>query len=214
MNVVVKNTIGGTVTTENYRLKYDNANRVAEIYYTTNDPLHFNQLSTFRYANDTIYDTIKLFNNAVIEIDTFVTDNRGYITTTYIQGVKTDYSYYVNLLTRVDYSPYDYSILTSYNGNITQVIPSSLQVATEKYSYYTDMENRIGDYLQLGSVLRYGTNLYNNRCLVDSLWQLYTDTKVDYTIDADKKIIHTKARITDTSRAVIMKDFDLQYETF
>ena len=214
MNITKKTTVGASVITDNYRFIYDRYNRINEIYFTTNDPLQANTISNLIYRNDTIYDTTRLINNQVIEVDTFITDRRGFIVTTYIQGVKTSYSYYLDLLTRIDYAPFTFVNFTSYNGNITQSISSVTNIATENYRYYTDMKNRAGDYWHLNSIMRYGNNLYNNSNLVDSLTQEYTRTKVTYDIDADSKITRTTAKIIDTFGTLVTEVYDLQYEKF
>jgi hypothetical protein len=208
---------GSTLDTfyENYRFYYDGFNRVNQITYTTNNPLLPNTQSNLTYTNDTIYDTIRYVSQAVKEVDTFITDLHGLITTTYIQGVLTNYSYYNQLLTRIDYPGSYYSLFTSYYGNFLKMQPSVATVPVVNYTYNIDMADRPGSYLHLLSMARYGFNFYHSNNLVRSIATPTTTNNLTYEIDADSKITRTTSVITDTGSAPLSTTiFDIQYEKY
>lgn len=213
-------TAAPVVFNENYSFIYDDFNRVSQVIYTTNNPVLPNTISYFTYSNDTIIKVTKNLNQTVIETDTFITDLRGFITTTYMTGNITSYAYLNSLLTRVTYTNGAYSLYTSYRGNFLKQTPSVATAINESYTYNIDMANRPGDYFQLLSFAKYGFNFYQYhnllRSVIDPLTATNTNTtNLTYVIDADSKITRTTAVITDSSDAVVETQvFDIQYEKF
>ena len=202
-----------TVINENYRFLYDVYNRVSQIIHTKNDGSS-NKICYLTYKNDTIYDTTRYVNqSAVLEVDTFVVDSRGFITYTYMLGNVTSYSYLGNLLTHISSNSTSYTY-NSYNGNFTTAIPGNATTVPLYYTFYTDQFNRTGDYLQLNSCLTYGFNFYQNNNLVRSIGYVYDTTKLTYVIDADNKITQTTAITTDTGYRKTTEVYDIQYETY
>ncbi len=184
---------------DNYRFVYDGNNRVSQIIYTTNNPGLSNNISNFRYASDTIYDYITQVNGTLIELDTFITNTKGNIEATYIQGLRTGYQYFGKLVTRIDYPYGFYSNLTSYNGNFIREAFSTGSANDGVITYYTDLDNRPGDYLYLQAFSRYGLNIFQNSSLVKSLTYPFYKTTAEYVIDADRKITKTIATVQDTA---------------
>ena len=222
-NKVITNTpgplTGGAVSVidENYGFIYDQFNRVTQIIYTTNDPLKTNLVSYLVYSNDTIYDTIKYVNNTIKEIDTFATDLRGNIITTFIQGAVTQYSYLNNLLTRVNYPDAlsdNYYIYNSYDGYFTKSVYSLDTNKNLNYTFYTSLPNRPGDYLQLNSLEQYGYNFYQNSDLIWSIKGITQTANVTYVMDANNQITQTTADILDTSGAKQNIVYTMQYQTY
>ncbi len=212
------------IYTENYRFVYNQVNQIAQIYFTTNDPAGGNYIAHLEYVGTRIYDTITSVSGSFIELDSFITDLKGNITTTYIGASKTGYSYDGNLLTRIDYGS-SYSIFTSYNGNFIKAVSSLGDGYDEDYTYYTDQFNRIGDYFWLQSVSRYGLNLYKYSSLVRSYGSPTDSSQYSYTIDAYNKITQVVAINNDTfSHNMIgttvvhpysdTEIYNLQYETY
>ena len=208
------------VFNENYRFVYDDFNRVSQVIYTTNNPVLANTIADFSYSNDTIIKVTKNLNQTVIETDTFITDLRGFITTTRMMGNITNYAYLNNLLTRITNTNGDYSLFTSYRGNFLKQTPSVATSIAESYTYNIDMANRPGDYFQLMSFAKYGFNFYQYHNLLRSVTDPVATTNtvttnLTYVIDADSKITKTTASITDSSSAPIETQvFDIQYEKF
>lgn len=204
----------GVTVYENYRFIYDGYNRVGQIIHTINDGSS-NLVSNFRYSNDTIYDTIRYVNQStVIEIDSFITDQKGLISITYEPSLTTEYTYSGKLLTKKAVSPTDYFTYTSYNANILKANHSTTTTKNVDCTYYTDKFNRVGDYQQLNSFLRYGFNFYQNDNLLWKLIGTYNTTNIEYVIDADNKITKTTAITTDTAGRTVTEKYDLQYEQF
>ena len=203
------------VTDEVYRFAYDGFNRVSQVVHTKNDG-SANTINTFTYRNDTIYDTTRYVNQSTVtEVDTFIVDSRGFIAITYLLGVQTTYSYLGNLLTRVAKSNVDYYTYNSYNNNFTKAVASLSTInPIVYYTFYTDLPNRPGDYLQLNSDLRYGFNFYQNSNLVRSIAYTFDTTKLTYVIDADSKITRTTAVTYDTAHRATTEVYDIQYEKF
>jgi len=201
---------------ENFRFLYDNYNRVSQIYYTTNAVATPNTISTFTYAHDTIFKTIRSINETFMELDTFVTDYHGHITSTYINGHVINYSYYGDLLVRVDSTngAAGYSNYTSYNGNFT-ASKSSLGAGYDgRYTYFTDMPNRTGDYLYIRSMVRYGVNLYQNRSLINTIDLPGYFTTATYVIDGDSKVTQTTAITAYINKFSQRDTYDIQYEKY
>ncbi len=199
---------------ENYRFIYDGYNRVSQIIHTKNDGSS-NLISNLTYKNDTIYDTTRYVNQStLIEVDTFVTDQKGLISITYEPGLKTEYTYLGKLLTRKATSSTDYFTYTSYNANILKATNSLDANKNTDCTYYTDKFNRVGDYLQLNGFLKYGFNFYQNDNLIWKLIYPNVTVNIDYVIDADNKITKTTALSVDAAGHTTTEVFDLQYEQF
>ena len=199
---------------ENYRFVYDNLGRVSKIYYTTNDISQTNTISNLTYAGDTILDKITFINDALKELDTFITDLHGHITTTYINGRILNYAYYGDLLTRIDSPGGAFSNFTSYNGNFTASISSLGAAFNGQYTYFTDRPNRMGDYFYLISMFRYGVNLFQNQSLVNTITIPGSTTTATYVIDGDSKVTQTTAIVQDTSGYYHTDVYDIQYEKY
>ena len=208
----------GTPFNENYRFSYDNYGRVQKIYFTGNNPSKQNTINNFIYNHDTVLKRITTINEALVETDTFITDYHGHITKTYIQGQVVNYTYYNDLLTRIDtpgaLGGPTYDNYTSYNGNFTSSVSSRGPSSNGTFTYYTDLNNRIGDYLYLVSMCRYSMNLYQNRSLINTIVVPGGTTTVTYNIDANQKITRTTAIFADTSGKNRTEVADLQYETY
>ena len=108
VNTVVPVPIADTIN-DNYTFTYDANGRVAQILYTTNDLLYPNnqrsETITFTYVNDTVVKTImtvplNTFYHTTFEIDTFLLNGQGLITTTYEPNHITNYQYYGQLIDR------------------------------------------------------------------------------------------------------------------
>ena len=217
---------GATVIKDNYRFYYNNLNQVSSIAYTTNNPLKSNTISILNYVGNKIYDTITDFSHSTIfEVDTFVTDYNNNIDTTYIRGVRTVYGYSNNLLSSIDSNDNVTSIFTSYNGYFIKNVSPYGAIWDVNYQFYTDQANRIGDFLQLNSIARYGFNMYRYSALVRSITTPTDTTRLTYSIDADSKVTQVTAVFADTfshfpagsaffhpfSDSMI---YNLQYETY
>ncbi len=182
---------------ENYRFTYNKVNQVDSIYFTTNQPGGQNYVSIFHYNDRVVTDTIKQLNGTILEIDTFITDYNRNIDTTYITGNKVAYTYYNNLITRIDHPNYTFSTFTSYNNNLTKQIFSTTTPEIS-YKYYTDMPFNTLDYLYIVSLSRYGMSMYHTANLVESISSVTDTTKVFYTLDADSKVVKMVVAKIDT----------------
>jgi hypothetical protein len=220
LNVVVTGSYSSSlgiltnIVNENYRFAYDNLNRVSKVYYTTNNITKTNKISTFIYSGDTVFDRIAFVDNTLSELDTFITDLHGHITKTYINGAVTQYSYFGNLLTRVDYPYGNFETYNSYNGNFILSKSSLGNGYDNNYTYYTDQANRIGDYLFLSSMFRYGNNLYQNSDLIRTVTVPGSTASLYYVIDGDSKITKTTAIISDTSKSSQTWVYNVEYEKY
>lgn len=83
---------------------------------------------------------------------------------------------------------------------------------TEDYTFY-GLPNRTGDYFQLQSFAIYGTNIYQNADLVNSIKNSGFTKTITYTIDAQSKIDQTSAAITDSLGNTYTEVYSLQYGT-
>jgi len=219
---------GSPVYTENFGFQYNVLNQISQITYTTNNPAKKNLVSTFGYHANWIIDTTRDLNNfTLVEIDSFITDFKGNIDTSYILGTKLAYTYDINLLSRIDYPDHSFNIFTSYNGNFIKATASTYtgDASESTYTYYTDQFNRIGDYLQLLSVSRYSLNFDRTNCLVRSINSPTDSVFVTYAIDAENKITQVTAVKNDTFNnnsigGIVIHPFSdteiykIQYETF
>lgn len=214
LSVVKTSTSTTDTNSENYRFVYDGLGRVSEIFYTNNKLSVANTISHFKYVEDTVYKTITFVNLINVEIDTFITDLKGHVITSFIQGKVTNYTYFDNLLTSVRYDDTTSAIYTSYNNNFTQALSSLGTAANSIYTYYTDLENRTGDYFHLQSMFKFGMNIYQNQNMIRTITEPTYSVACNYTIDAYRKVTRTFATITDTARLVpvINEEYMIQYE--
>ncbi len=107
-NMVIPVAIADTIN-DNYTFTYDANRRVSQILYTTNDLMYPNnqrsQTITFKYTNDTVIKTtmtvpLNTFFHTTFEIDTFLVNSQGLITTIYEPNRITNYEYYGQLIDR------------------------------------------------------------------------------------------------------------------
>lgn len=205
--------LGYVPVKENYAFTYDLLGRINTITYTTNDVTVPNTISELTYKNDTIYDTIRYLNRAVKEVDTFITDYRGYVVRTHMLGKTTNYQYFGNLLSRVEYADTDYVTYRAYNNNFTRSVPSVTSRGSETtYTVYTDLDNRVGDFFGLESLARYGYNFYMYKKLIRSQTTIGFSAYVDYKVDAYQRISQTRvAYLLADSVSVI---YDIQYQDY
>lgn len=87
--------------TENYSFSYDANNRVSTILYATNDTSGgvVGKRMVFTYYNDSIIKTItNVKTKKLLEIDTFVTNAQGQITSVFMPGISYTYQYYGKLI--------------------------------------------------------------------------------------------------------------------
>jgi hypothetical protein len=173
-----------------------------------------NTINHFDYAADTVYKTITFVNLINVEKDTFITDLKGHVITSYIQGKVTNYTYFDNLLTSVRYDDTTSAIYTSYNNNFTSAVSSLGAAANSTYTYYTNLENRVGDYFHMQSMFKFGLNIYQNQNMVRTITEPTYSVACNYTIDAYRKVTKVNATVTDTSRLVpvINEEYLIQYE--
>ena len=83
----------------------------------------------------------------------------------------------------------------------------------EDYTFTGDI-NRTGDYLQLQSFSTYGSNIYQNANLVNSIKNSGYTKNITYVIDAQSEITQTKVAITDSIGATTSQVYKLQYQTY
>jgi hypothetical protein len=84
----------------------------------------------------------------------------------------------------------------------------------ESYHFWTEDANRMGDYLQLESFTMYGTNIYRNAHLVESISARNKNAYITYDIDAWSKITQTKVVLVDSLLNNYTSVYDIQYETY
>lgn len=214
LNVVKTSTSSVDTNSENYRFVYDALGRVSDIFYTNNKLSVANTINHFDYVSDTVFKTISFVNQIRVEKDTFITDLKGHVIKSYIQGKTVSYTYFDNLLTSVTYNDTNSAIYTSYNNNFTQALSSLGAANNSTYTYYTDLENRIGDYFYLQSMFKYAMNLYQNQNMVRTITEPTYSVAASYTIDAYRKVTKVNATVTDTSRYVppVNEEYLVQYE--
>ena len=85
---------------------------------------------------------------------------------------------------------------------------------TEDYTFYSNLANRTGDYLQLKSFTLWGNNLYQNANLVKTITNTGYTTNVSYNIDAYNKITQMTAVIVDSLANTKTITYNLQYEIY
>ena len=85
---------------------------------------------------------------------------------------------------------------------------------SQSYSFYTNLANRTGDYLQLTSFSLWGNNLYQNANLVHTIVNSGYTTNVTYNIDSYSNITQMTAVIVDSLANTRNITYNLQYETF
>lgn len=214
LSIVKTSTSTADTNSENFRMVYDALGRISDIFYTNNKLSVANTISHFDYVGDTVYKTISFVNLIQVDKDTFITDLKGHILTAYAQGTVTNYTYFDNLLTSVRYNDTNSAIYTSYNNNFTQALSSLGSANNSTYTYYTNLENRIGDYFYLQSIVKYAMNLYQNQNMVRTITEPTYSVSVNYTMDAYSKVTKVNATVTDTSRYVpaVNEEYLLQYE--
>ncbi len=211
---VTTTSTSSSILNETFSFSYDGYNRVQKIIHVKNDGSS-NLVSTLTYSNDSIFDTTRYVNLAtIIEIDTFITDQKGLISVTHEPAGATSYDYIGKLVSRRTFSNGDNYLYTSYNANLLKATYSADPAKNIDYTYYTDKFNRPGDYLQITSFLKYGYNFYQNDNLIWHTVSPYQTTTVDYVIDADNKITRTTAVIADTAGALKTEVYDFQYEQY
>ncbi len=112
---------------------------------------------------------------------------------------------YVHVVdTTYDGSPRRKDSLTYYGGDWIN----------ESYHFWTEDANRMGDYMQLISFTMYGTNIYRNKHLVESITARNKNAYITYDIDASSKIKQTKVVLVDSLLNNYTSVFDIQYETY
>ncbi len=84
----------------------------------------------------------------------------------------------------------------------------------QTYTFYDNLYNRPGDYLQLNSFTLWGNNLYQNASLVKSISNSGYITNVTYNIDAFNKITQLTAITVDSLANTKTVTYNLQYELF
>ena len=82
------------------------------------------------------------------------------------------------------------------------------------YSFYNNLPNRIGDYLQLASFTQWGNNLYQNNDLVHTIDNSGYTTTVTYNINSYNEIAQMTAVIADSLANTQHVTYNLQYETY
>ena len=85
---------------------------------------------------------------------------------------------------------------------------------TQDYTFYSNLANRTGDYLQLKSFTLWGSNLYQNANLVKTITNSGYTTNVSYNIDAYNKITQMTAVIVDSLANTKTVTYNLQYEIY
>jgi len=101
-----------------------------------------------------------------------------------------------------------------YNGVIDNIAFPGELWRKESYHFYTEMANRPGDYMWIQSFTQYGSNVYQNAHLVESISSMNRHANIDYSIDAFSHI--TQARVV-TIDSVLNKYnyvYDYQYEVY
>ena len=281
---------------ENYRLYYDNSNRLINITFTSNDSFTIHKSIDFIYSNDTVFKRItNLLNNTIVERDTFIYNSTGQLVTAYTPLLITQFQYYGSLLSTLtvsgvndsgttisavsNYTSDDADFLAhTYDGNLTAKLPANrlapfrtkwypyaatilnqvyfspayvphhivgyTDVLTnyneapvlftsvdtnavtdtcyfpgalfrkESYHFYTEMANRVGDYMQLQSLIMYGYNIYQNKHLVESISSTGRHANISYDIDAYNTITQTKVTVVDSVLDKYYYNYSMQYETY
>ena len=82
------------------------------------------------------------------------------------------------------------------------------------YKFYETLLDRTGDYLQLGSFIFCGMNLFQNADLIRSSVSSGYTNEYSYIIDANSKITQTTAVITDSVGNVYNYTYNLAYESY
>jgi len=85
---------------------------------------------------------------------------------------------------------------------------------SQSYTFYNNLANRIGDYLQLGSFTMWGNNLYQNADLVHTIVNSGYTTNVTYNINSYSEITQMTAVIVDSLANTRNVTYNLQYETY
>jgi len=85
--------------------------------------------------------------------------------------------------------------------------------ANKTYTFYGD-QNRPGDFMQLGSIVIYGTNIYANANLVNTITSPGFTIAASYKIDADSKVTQATVVSTDKFGNVITSVYNLQYAAY
>ena len=137
-------------------------------------------------------------------VDTFVVTGTGVPHTgTGYTDVYTNYNEAPIMLTSNDY----------YNKKDTGNFPGALW-RKESYHFYTEMPNRIGDYLTIQSFTKYGYNVYQNSHLVEEIISVNRHANISYNIDAYNNITQANVVTLDSVLNKYSDVYNFQYETF
>lgn len=120
----------------------------------------------------------------------------------------------------------EYSYVWKYNYNPTYiwvkdtnkvvdsfVYPGKLFM-DEGYHFYTENANRPGDWLWLESFTFFGSNIYQNKHLVESISARNKNAAISYIYDSDSKITQTRVVLQDSILNKYTMTYDIQYEKF
>lgn len=84
----------------------------------------------------------------------------------------------------------------------------------ENYHFYTENANRPGDWMWLESFTYFGTNIYQNAHLVESVASRNKNAAITYEYDSDSKIKQTRVVVQDSVLNKFTMIYDIQYETY
>ncbi|MBX2907303.1 MAG: hypothetical protein KF744_14760 [Taibaiella sp.] len=120
----------------------------------------------------------------------------------------------------------DYSYVWKYNYNPTYIwvrdtndVRDSLlypgqTFMDESYHFYTENANRPGDWMWLESFTFFGSNIYQNKHLVESISSRTKNAAISYIYDSDSKITQTRVVLQDSVLNKYTMTYDIQYERF
>jgi hypothetical protein len=126
---------------------------------------------------------------------------------------KTDFKSYTDFITGYTDGPMAFVSTDTLNHIDTTFYPGE-EWRNESYHFYTEMANRIGDYLTLQSFTMYGYNIYQNKHLVESISSTNRHANIDYSIDAYSNITQTRVVLLDSVLNKFNYVYDIQYETY
>ncbi len=120
----------------------------------------------------------------------------------------------------------EYSFVWKYNYNPTYIwvkdtnkVRDSLlypgqNFVDESYHFYTENANRPGDWMWLESFTFFGSNIYQNSHLVESIASKTKNAAISYIYDSDSKITQTRVVLQDSILNKYTMTYDIQYERF
>jgi len=208
---------GSLPTRELYNFYYDNSNRVSHYIYSIdiNPTQDVSVFYTYSPESNKIYKNYYSLTDTLLErSDSFATNFNGQIIEAWTPTNHFQYLYNGRQMYEMVSIPYGNTMFSTTNDNFFRSVSTISYDSNMTYKFYETLLDRTGDYLQLGSFIFCGMNLFQNADLIRSSVSSGYTNEYSYIIDANSKITQTTAVITDSVGNVYNYTYNLAYESY